>query len=51
MHKLDLLELTTEMSVTVIDYTYAIYNWQSLSFGVKRIGPTYVIRLHMHLHE
>jgi hypothetical protein len=51
MCKLDSLELTTGMSAIVTDYMYAIYNWQNLSFGEERIGPTYVMRLHMHLHE
>jgi hypothetical protein len=35
--KLVSLELTTGMSVTATDYTYAIYIWQSFSFGEKRI--------------
>jgi hypothetical protein len=39
------------MSVTATDYVYAIYIWQSFSFGKERIGPTYVMMLHMHLHE
>jgi hypothetical protein len=31
------------MSATATDYTYAIYIWQSFSFGEKHIGPTYVM--------
>jgi hypothetical protein len=51
MRKLDSLELTMGMSVTVTDYTYAIYIWQSFSFGEERIGSIYVMILHMHLHD
>jgi hypothetical protein len=51
LRKLVSLELTTGMSATGTDYTYVIYIWQSFSFGEERIGPTYVMMLHMHLHE
>jgi hypothetical protein len=51
MRKLVSLELTTGMSATANDYTYAIYICQSFSFGEERIGPTYVMMLHMHVYE
>jgi hypothetical protein len=50
LHKLVLIELTTGMSATATDYVYAIYIWQSFSFGEERIEPTYVIILLMHVH-
>jgi hypothetical protein len=31
-------------------YVRLIY-WASFSFGEEHIGPTYVITLHMHVHE
>jgi hypothetical protein len=39
------------MSATTADYTYTIYIWQDFSFGEERMGLTYVMMLHMHLHE
>jgi hypothetical protein len=39
------------MSATATNYTYAIYIGQNFSFGEERIRPTYVMMLHMHLHE
>jgi hypothetical protein len=51
LRKLISLELTTGMSTTATDYTYAIYIWQIVSFGKERIGPPYVMIFHMHLHE
>jgi hypothetical protein len=39
------------MSATATNYTYDIYIWQNFSFGEEHIGPTYVMMLHMHLHE
>jgi hypothetical protein len=51
MRKSVLLELTTGMSAAATDHMYAIYIWQSFSFGEECIGPTYVMMLHMYLHE
>jgi hypothetical protein len=38
------------MSATATDYVYAIYICQTFSFDEERIGPTYVMILHMHVH-
>jgi hypothetical protein len=38
------------MSATATDYAYAIYIWQSFSFGEERIGLTYVMMLYTHVH-
>jgi hypothetical protein len=51
LRKLESLELTTGMSATVTDYTYTIYIWQRFSFDEECIGPTYVMIVHIHLHE
>jgi hypothetical protein len=45
------LELTTGMSATATDYTYSLYIGQKLFFSEERIGPTYVMILHTHVHE
>jgi hypothetical protein len=49
MCKLDSLELTTEMSMISTDNTYALYIGQT--FFEERIGLTYDMILHIHVHE
>jgi hypothetical protein len=39
------------MGATATDYTYALYIGQAFSFGEECIVPTYVMILHMHVHE
>jgi hypothetical protein len=39
------------MSVTVMDYMYALYIGHVFSFGEERIGLIYLMILHIHVHE
>jgi hypothetical protein len=45
-----MLELTTGTSANATEYTYALYTRQAFLLSEERIGPTYDMILHMHVH-